>query len=1187
MTQLAAPPNRSTPPAELPSAVANQLRRLAWRIRRLAILRGVGLAVAITTVMAAVALLADFYFDLPQPLRTAWLFATGFTLAAIVIWMIIRPLLKRYRGRDLAAVIEAAHPELDERLSTLVQITHAETPDHLRGSPVMVDRLTSETLAVSERIDFQNSISGKQSARIAILAAASLCVLLIPFLFAADNYRLLWARLVAPWGNYDRAGDIHFEVAEGDRVVPREADVTLRAVARSRSGQSEFPQEARLEFVSGAAAGNWRTADFDSASGSFVVTIPRVREDFAFVFTAGRARSRAYEVQVVDPPALATCVLHAEPPAYTGWAAQSFDGAIGEMSVFEGSRLRWELRFEDAVADAQLVRGPREAITAYFASAGQEHTECVTLTPMTFTEEGKAAHVDFLADHGGDFAVYLTDRHGFHNQPNVERRLRIVRDRPPEFLGGFDAEPLSLSPTEPLQVVALARDDISVARLELHLIFSEEETVVLEAPAEELAQPNIRYQFQFDLASRGMTPGSQFRYFLRACDNRPQPGPQWVTTAQRAVILEPDAGSIKEQELVRQQERMAQELAEIHEEVRRQEQQVARMGDEPQSDILQNSAVQQQQLAQRLQRLADEFAERPILAGLTEQTQAIADQQLSSAADSLRQASGEEGEQRQNSITSAGDRLEQAENQLAELRRRFERLAALERDLLDLDQLAARAQALSQQLAAIERQKAEIAAQEDSPEREQQLKALDEQQKQAAAEAAELAEKLKQLVEQHPEILEAARQARLKELGRLGHSAGAIANSQKELAKQVEQQPAAPGTETEPEDQKSEQEFWELLAAQRELTRDMIDFARQAAVQQGPQSPPAQQGLQMAAHADTATRAALAGQVEQAAQSAEQAAQTAEQVSSTTEQEQLQRGAEGLRRRQLALAKQFAELAADPDRRRAAQRMGQQNLTAQTEELQRQLKRSADDLEAEPLRMIPEAEQTRQAEQHSAVAGEQMKQAQNSMEQNRPGPAAEQGREAAGLLDEVAKAIQQLTGEQSGGEQMPGDAAEDIAQAMQQMQQAQQQLAQQEGEQSSQNQQNGQKQGEQGQQDAADNVQQAAESLADATESLQQGQGQQQKQQNQGRRSQQTGQAASPGNAAGGAGSNAESSELEALREEFEALSARHWGELPGRLRTEIQHATTHRAVGDYANLIRRYFKELAKTRRGSEAVEK
>jgi hypothetical protein len=47
---------------------------------------------------------------------------------------------------------------------------------------------------------------------------------------------------------------------------------------------------------------------------------------------------------------------------------------------------------------------------------------------------------------------------------------------------------------------------------------------------------------------------------------------------------------------------------------------------------------------------------------------------------------------------------------------------------------------------------------------------------------------------------------------------------------------------------------------------------------------------------------------------------------------------------------------------------------------------------------------------------------------------------------------------------------------------------------------------------------------------------------------------------------------------QLEKLSARKWGELPGKLQTEILQSTRRRPDGDYAPLIRRYFDSISRS---------
>ncbi len=908
-----------------------------------------------------------------------------------------------------------------------------------------------------------------------------------------------------------------------------------------------------------------------------MATIPRVQDDFRFAFAAGNARSRTYSVYVVDPPRIEACMLHVQPPDYTKLPTTSHDGAVGEVTVFEQSRLRFELSFADEVATAELLQGRGDAIAPMFAptETASETLGGLTRLPLKIATDGRSAGLEFVVEQGGPYEFLIVDQHGFHNTPTAARRLRIRRDLPPRITVAPSDAPLMIPPGGPLTVVASAEDDIAISRLELRIELPGGDTRVCDAPADRLGTSDANHTFDVELPSELSAAGATFSYLLRATDNRPAPGPQSVTSEPQTVIVEQNAPSAQEQALLREHERLSHELAEIHDEVRQQQQRVSARNETEDTQSLRNLTTQQKQLAQRLEQVADEFQERPVLSSLAPAARAIAREQLEQAARDTERGMSGSAEDRAKSLQASADKLDGADDALAELRRQFDKLARLEHDLLDLDRMAAQAQALSQQLAALNRRKAELAAQPDTPERKKQLQELAQQQRQAEEQAAKLSEQLKELVEKHPEILEAARRAKLQELGRLGHAAQGIADAQHDLSTTIENEP---GSESDLPDDATE-EYLGVIAAQRELARQMIEFTRQAANLLGSQAEPTQQALQMAAEAHRTAAAAANGQLSQAAKAAKQASDAAAQMSA--DQPELKEQAEALRQKQQELAQQISEMAADPQRRKAAQQFGQKNLDAHTRELQRQLQEAANDLEAEPLNLTPQGEQTRQAEQQTAQAHERMGDASNALEQNQSQQAGRQGHQASSILSDVARAIGELAGQQqSEPGEMPAQPADDIAQAMQQMQQAQQRLDQSQNSQQPPDAQNQPGDGNATPQGASEAMQQAADSLSQATESLQPGQGQQQARRNQGKRAQQTGQAGTPGSASGGSGSNAAAAELAELREEFERLSGRHWGELPGTLRTEILESALQRPGGDYAALIRRYFRELAKTKR-------
>jgi hypothetical protein len=55
---------------------------------------------------------------------------------------------------------------------------------------------------------------------------------------------------------------------------------------------------------------------------------------------------------------------------------------------------------------------------------------------------------------------------------------------------------------------------------------------------------------------------------------------------------------------------------------------------------------------------------------------------------------------------------------------------------------------------------------------------------------------------------------------------------------------------------------------------------------------------------------------------------------------------------------------------------------------------------------------------------------------------------------------------------------------------------------------------------------------------------------------------------------------VQQLDAEVHKLSGRRWGELPGHLRTEILQSAAKKPNGDYAGLIKAYFKEIARPQR-------
>ncbi len=130
----------------------------------------------------------------------------------------------------------------------------------------MLRGLGRETKAAVADMDFDSAVSSQRSRRCLLGGVVAAVLVGLSLLLSPGSYSLALTRFFVPWGNYDRAGDLFFEVPQGDRVAARGQSLTLQAIPRSRSGESNLPLKARIEFITGSAETETRDVPFDQTA---------------------------------------------------------------------------------------------------------------------------------------------------------------------------------------------------------------------------------------------------------------------------------------------------------------------------------------------------------------------------------------------------------------------------------------------------------------------------------------------------------------------------------------------------------------------------------------------------------------------------------------------------------------------------------------------------------------------------------------------------------------------------------------------------------------------------------------------------------------------------------------------------------------------------------------------------------
>lgn len=772
----------------LPDGLWIKLAELDRYVEQLERVRGIGWTLAVAAIGVGVGLLADMSLELPLAFRVGLLStAIAGTLGTAVV-MIWRPGQRPRSDVELAALVERAHPELRESLVSSIELYDTSIPESHRGSPLMRELSAKQALQKAAPLDFCDAVSGRPAHRMAVAGLMAWALLLAPLLMPG-SYRLLFARFLVPWQNLDRVATFWFDVDHGDRVVVRGSDVTL--TARPRGSEDDFPETARLNWVDAQGESDSRRVDFDLTRRLYATTIPHVMQDFEYYLTGAGNRSRNYRIRVVEAPAIMQVKVQIQPPVYTGQPAKLIDGPAGDIEVLERTRLNWKWTFNKPLqaaewhwlspAESSLDEKPAGEATV---NSGPDDKAGVALEKiqLQLSSDGRSATWNAVAERSGTFRVVVRDEHGLTNESPPERQLIVRPDLAPTLSLSGSSEPEVAQATDIIPIDVMAADDIGLGALELHFEVDETRRKVVRCPPKALSGLKVQQRFQLELSALHIKNGEVVTYRVRAADERPVPGPNETWSERRMIRIDTQAKVPGTQQLAGEQAQLQQFLKQLKQDVAAQQAQAAELGAEAQTaatqpepqdpgktaaaqEKVEQAADQQAQLQARLEQLQAALSQHPLFSELTQQTQQLADQEFSAAQRELAEAESADTERRPTKLAAAEKQLSQAEQKLGQLETSLDKLAELERDLLELNRLAAKAEGLSKRLQdSGQKQNAPPPANESDQERQTREQVQRAEDRQLADQQQNLAHQADNLLKRRPELEQAAREYLIQQL---------------------------------------------------------------------------------------------------------------------------------------------------------------------------------------------------------------------------------------------------------------------------------------------------------------------------------------------------------------------------------------------------------------------------------------
>jgi len=736
-------------------AVRSSIRRAQWT-------RG-GLVIATVMLGGLLGMMALDHFLAPLPQAVRWamfgVWVLG-TLAAAAIGL--RPLLRTIGLVQVARWIEGRHPEIEERMSTVLELSG----NHGGVSESLLEELAKaagdDVGKVDARAELKAVGAAKKWARPAIALASLLLLLFIVWPKEASR---LAVRAVAPFSTLGNAAAVKFSVKPGN-VELLEGDALEIAVSYDGPAKD-------LEMVMTTPGGNEIIQPMLPAGDGWNYRLDPVREGFRYKARAGRGESDGYEVTVWPLPSIPEPRVKLTFPEYTGLLPKEDPLGRGIEAV-RGTKVELTGNLNTAVEAAWLeIDGKRIADGEVEKSASG----------------GRVAMAwDLNKDGSGEAVLKLKHRLGREVEA-LRFPVRVLEDISPavRWLSPIATE-LRVRPDEVLGLRYEVTEDFGVASLQLEVKTHGQESRRLERNLPEKlggsAKP-ARYRGESEMAVGELLedwPGAnELRLRVRAVDARTKEldGPGVGHSEWLLIKIDQSAESLARQELRAEHDGARETIESAMRQAREARERMDWHRGEMQKEELSKDAVKHFEEArdrlakaqEDLQKLAERMQESVHATKADEVRKAS--EQLAQARQELESAPLQDGQhRREEKLDHAREQAEAAVKNLEKARE------AMDRDRQKVEELA-RFQELAQQQRELARQAEKQATEKQETPMDQQW-----QDRQRGVE-----EQLRQQLREQPQARAEVLEAQAEEARKLSGEAKALSESQKGLEEQTKQTP--------------------------------------------------------------------------------------------------------------------------------------------------------------------------------------------------------------------------------------------------------------------------------------------------------------------------------------------------------------------------------------------------------------
>ena len=482
----------------VPDSLHAQVERYKRRAQRLTLAEGVAQTAGLFLGLLALTFLLDRWLFLPQTARLALALLVWSATLAGFVGCILLPLRKRWRDIEVAFNVEAAFPQLNEELSTAVELEASRDPDSIKGSPQLIAALVSDLACRSGSLDFASVISPTRALVSAAVAGALALGLGVYAIAATEHFLLLAQRFANPFAALPRASTVKLAVKPGHVTIETGGSVTVRVeVFNRRVGRATafFAADGQpvmqLETLATAAPPPAPAKPgAPVALQQFEIPLPAVKSNAVYFIRAGDAESQPYRVVAQRGPRLERFTLTYHFPDYTALPPKIITAETADIAALRGTRVTVVATASQPLSGAWLEANGSPPKPARIAG-------------------GRDVMADIVVDHDAEFKLRITDTAGFKNADAVSYRIKALPDEPPKVTLLDPDQDVEVGRPESFSLKFAATDDFGVASA--YLVHNQKRD---QMPVTGVAA--------FDLAKAGYKPGDEVTFWIEVEDNSPE-----------------------------------------------------------------------------------------------------------------------------------------------------------------------------------------------------------------------------------------------------------------------------------------------------------------------------------------------------------------------------------------------------------------------------------------------------------------------------------------------------------------------------------------------------------------------------------------------------------------------------------------------------------------------------------------